>query len=91
MTEATKIHNLEDIDGDPRKIMDAIFALTTNNLFSTVGQTVGLTRDELEQSLIELWENGFLRFVNEQDKDRIRVDILLPNGEWEPLGMPSIQ
>lgn len=78
------------LTGEARAVMDEMFSLAAAQLLPTTGQSAGLNREELRGALIDLWEHGFLRWVDDRAKDELRPEILQQDGSWEPVVLPGI-
>ncbi len=76
--------------GEPRELMEAMFSLAADQLLPTTGQMAGLNREELRGALIDLWEHGFLRWVDDRAKDELRPEIVQEDGTWEPIVLPGV-
>ena len=93
VVEMTKMDSLEE-GSDARIVMETLFQLAAKQLMPTIGAEAGQNEAELKESLIELWDHDFIRWVSTEVKDdsesRFFLEVAVSDGTWRPMTLPVV-
>ncbi len=75
-----KKHSLDGIEGDARKLMEALFDFLAKEL----SPSSGMGEKRVREAAVELWEVGLLRWTTDSDTGDIAPEFLNDEG-WCPI------